>query len=74
MSGRRPPTSISPVVVALHRRAKQMEMSGYRLAKLTGLPLRTVQRFLAGSVSPTLSTVEVIAKALGMRVSAEDVG
>jgi DNA-binding phage protein len=51
-----------------------MEMSGYRLAKLTGLPLRTVQRFLAGSVSPTLSTVEVIAKALGMRVSAEDVG
>lgn len=73
MAGRHPPTNISPVVAALRLRAKQMEVSGYRLAKSTGLPCSTVQRVLAGSVSPTLSTVEAIAKVLGMRISAEDV-
>jgi DNA-binding phage protein len=51
-----------------------MEVSGYRLAKMTGLPLRTVQRFLAGEGSPTLSTIEIIARSLDMRISAEEVG
>jgi hypothetical protein len=32
--------------------------------KSTGLPLRTVQRFLGGQGSPTISTVETIAASL----------
>jgi len=72
MSGRYAAGTISPVVAALHQRKKEMGISGYRLAKLSGLPLRTVQRFLAGSGSPTLSTLETIANALGMKISTED--
>ena len=71
MSGRVPPKTVSPVIEAINKRIQNLEISGYRLAKLTGLPLRTVQRFLANQGSPTLSTVEAIAGAVGMKLKPE---
>lgn len=58
------------MVVALQREAKRQGLTGYGLTKATGLPLRTVQRFLNGQGSPTLGTVETIAAALGMAIEA----
>ncbi len=71
MSGRAAPTKISPVIAALQRRVKQQGITGYGLAKATKLPIRTIQRFLAGEGSPTLSTIEAVASSLGMTIKAE---
>jgi DNA-binding phage protein len=68
MAGRQPPDKTSSLVTALQREAKLKGFTGYSLTKATGLPLRTVQRFLAGEGSPTLATVETIAAALGFVV------
>jgi transcriptional regulator with XRE-family HTH domain len=72
MSGRRPSSLASPVVLALQRRVKDKGLTGYGLTKATKLPLRTVQRFLAGKGSPTLSTIEAIASALGVTIQIGD--
>jgi len=47
---------------------RRQEISGYRLQKLTGMPLRTVQRFLDADGSPTVATLEMVAKALGVTI------
>lgn len=70
MSGRPPPAKVSRLVVMLQREAKRQAFTAYRLAKDTGLPLRTVQRFLGSAGSPTLSTVETIAATLGLVLEA----
>jgi DNA-binding phage protein len=74
MSGRHPPKTISPIVAAIQREAKRQGLTGYSLRKATNLPLRTVQRFLRAEGSPTLATVETIAKAVGVVLRAEREG
>ena len=51
--------------------ANRREWSPYKLKAEAGVTLRTAQRFLAGDLNPTASTVEAIALALGMRIKAE---
>ena len=51
--------------------AKRDGVTGYRLAKDADIQLATAQRFLASDLNPTASTVESIAKALGMVVKVE---
>lgn len=51
--------------------AKRDGVTGYRLAKDAGIQLATAQRFLAGDLNPTASTVEAIAKALGVAIKVE---
>lgn len=50
------------VLAELHRR----EWSGYRLAKESKVPMRTVQRWLAGENDLTATRMELICKALGL--------
>jgi len=64
MSGRPRSAKTSPLVRLLQDEVKQRGITGYGLMKSTGLPLRTVQRFLGGQGSPTISTVETIAASL----------
>lgn len=65
------PTETSPTVVALQKEAKRQAVTAYHLAKVTGLRVYTVQRVLAGEGSPTISTVERVADALGLRIRVE---
>lgn len=71
MTGRSAPKTMSPTHADIVREARRQGLSGYALRKTTGLGLTTLQRFFAGEGSPTLATVEAIAKALGMVVKAE---
>lgn len=50
------------------READKQEMSGYRLAQLSGVPMRTVQRFLSGTTDVTAHNLEAIARALGLEL------
>ncbi len=61
----------SRTVLAIQREAKRQQSTAYGLAKATGLRVYTATRFLAGQGSPTIDTVERIAKALGLRVNVE---
>ena len=71
MVGRSPPVTPSPLQRAIAAEAERQGLTAYRLQIMTGLPLNTVQRFLALQGSPTLATVEVVAKALGMVLRAD---
>jgi DNA-binding phage protein len=65
----RPSTDrLSPVLRAIQAEAKRQKVTAYRLAQLTGLRVDTTTRLLAGKGNPTLSTVEQVAKALGLQV------
>ena len=46
--------------------AKKQKLSGYRIAKMCGVPMRTVQAFLAGSSDLSSQRLEKIAEALGL--------
>lgn len=74
MTGRTPPVKPSPVHRAILAEVKRVKLSGYALQKATGMPLRTVQRFINGEGSPTLATVETVAAALGLVVKVEPKG
>lgn len=50
------------------RETDKQGMSGYRLAQLSGVPMRTVQRFLSGKTDVTAHNLEAIAKALGLEL------
>ena len=63
------PEVASRTVLAIQREAKRQQSTAYGLAKATGLRVYTVSRFLAGEGSPTIDTVERIAKALGLTVT-----
>lgn len=54
----------------IKREAKRQGMSGYRLGKLSGVPMRTVQRFLSGATDLTAENLEAIAKVLGLTLRA----
>jgi len=66
---KRMPESSSPVVAALQAQASLQKLTAYRLAKLTGLRIQTMQRFLAGQGSPTIATVDAVAGAMGLVVA-----
>jgi len=61
----------SSTVRAIQKAAKNQKATAYGLAKSTGLRVYTVSRFLAGEGSPTIDTVERIAKALGLVIKVE---
>ena len=48
---------------------QRQELSGYRVAKLSGIPMRTVQAYLAEDCDLTGERVARIAKALGLELS-----
>jgi len=56
----------SSVVLAIQAEARRRKFTSYRLAKETGLRIDTMQRLLAGEGSPTISTLETVAGALGL--------
>lgn len=64
-------TKISPIVAMLAQEAKRQNLTAYGLAATTGLSIPTITRVLTGTASPTLASIEVIAKALGMVVKLE---
>ena len=66
-----PPSKPSPVIVALQKEAKRQGLTAYAIAKAKDMRISTVQRALDGDVSPTLSTVEAVADALGQVVRIE---
>lgn len=66
MSGRQAPESVSILHRQILKAVKAQEMTGYGLAKITGLPTSTMHRFLDAQGSPTLATIEAVAKALGL--------
>lgn len=71
MPKRPPPANLSPVIASVCKEVRRQDLTAYAIAKSCGLPISTVQRALDGSTSPTLSTLEAIASALGMRIKAE---
>lgn len=52
----------------IQQEARRQERSGYRLAKLTGLPMRTVQDYLSGNHDLAGERVAKLAKALGLEL------
>lgn len=52
----------------IQREADRQGLSGYRIAKLSGVPMRTVQKYLAGDSDLAGSRVEKIAAALGLEL------
>jgi DNA-binding phage protein len=68
------PSKASPVVQAIRQEVARQQTNPYRLAKLTGLRVSTMQRFLAGDGSPTLATIEAVADALGLVVTVRPKG
>jgi DNA-binding phage protein len=63
------PSKASPVLQAIREEVSRQGSNPYRLAKLTGLRISTMQRFLAGDGSPTLSTIEAVVEALGLELA-----
>ncbi|MBA3936926.1 MAG: helix-turn-helix transcriptional regulator [Planctomycetes bacterium] len=53
---------------AILKEAKHQGLTAYALAKDTGLSINTVRGFLIQRGSPTLTTVEAIARALGLAI------
>ena len=47
---------------------QKRKMSAYRLAKLTGLPARTLQRFMGGENDLRLEALEKVLDKLGFEV------
>ncbi|TVR15501.1 MAG: XRE family transcriptional regulator [Planctomycetota bacterium] len=66
MSIRTQPTS--PTVAAILKVIARKKITAYRLAKESGLTLYTVQRFMNSQGSPTIHTIETIAKTLEIKI------
>jgi DNA-binding phage protein len=71
MSGRQAPSTISTLHREVLEEVRHQGATGYALAQKTGLPTSTMHRFLDGQGSPTLATVEAVAKALGLVIKVE---
>ena len=50
------------------REARRQGLSGYRIGKLSGVPIRTVQAYLAGTTDLAGRRIERIAAALGLEL------
>ncbi|MBI5865341.1 MAG: helix-turn-helix domain-containing protein [Planctomycetes bacterium] len=57
--------SIRAIIIA---EARRQNLSGYRIAKLSGIPMRTVQRYLAGDADIAGERLAPIIAALGLEV------
>ena len=53
---------------------KRQGLSGYALAKKSGLPMRTVQRYLAGDGDMAAERLAKIAAVLGLELKAKKKG
>ena len=67
------PLSPGPVLLKLRKEAEKQGLTAYALAKITGHSISTCQRVLNGEVSPSLATVEAVAKALGLAIKVEKI-
>lgn len=65
------PGRLSPVLLAIRKESVKQGKTAYALAKATEHSVSSMQRLLAGEVSPSLSTVEAVAKALGLTITVE---
>jgi DNA-binding phage protein len=65
------PDKPSEVLIKIRKEAQKQGLTAYAIAKSTGLGINTIQRMLDGVVSPSLTTLEAVAKALGMVVKIE---
>jgi predicted transcriptional regulator len=65
------PNKLPSFVKELLAEAKRQDVTAYRLAKDAGVPLATAHRLLAGDLNPTASTLEAIAKALGVAIKVD---
>lgn len=52
----------------IRREAVRQGLSGYRIAKMAGLPLRTAQAYMSGSTDLAGRRIEKIAEALGLEL------
>jgi len=52
----------------IKREAERRGLTGYRIGKLTGVPIRTVQAYLSGSTDLAGRRIERIAAALGLEL------
>ncbi len=59
-----------PVVARLRAEAERRDWTAYRLAQETGLGINTVKRVLDGTGNPSLDTISVLGKALGLTIEA----
>lgn len=50
----------------IKREAERQGLSGYRIGKLSGVPIRTVQAYLSGRTDLAGRRIEKIAEALGL--------
>lgn len=50
--------------------AERQGLSGYRIAKLAGMPMRTVQAYLAGTTDLIGERIEKMMEVLGLEVRA----
>ena len=67
------PDKIPALARALTAEAARQRRTAYWLKQESGISLSTAQRLLAGDLNPTASTVEAVAKALGMVIKVEKV-
>lgn len=54
--------------VTIAQEARRQKLSGYALAKLSGVPMRTVQAYLAGDTDLAGRRIEKLAAALGLEL------
>lgn len=52
----------------IHAETKRQGLTGYRLGKLSGVPIRTVQKYLSGSGDLLGERVAKVAMALGLEL------
>ena len=55
---------------AILKELKRRDWSAYRLGKEAGVPIRTVQKYLTGQCDMAGERVEVLCKALGLKLAA----
>jgi transcriptional regulator with XRE-family HTH domain len=53
----------------IQREAKRRKLSGYRIATLADMPLRTVQAYMSGESDLAGRRIERIAAVLGLRLT-----
>jgi DNA-binding phage protein len=71
MPARHPPARSSPTVTAIRAEATRQGTLAHHIAREAGIGLATAQRVLAGEGSPTIDTLERVAKVLGMVIIIE---
>lgn len=53
---------------AIMREVKRQQLSGYRLGKMSGVPMRAVQRYVAGDADLLGARLSKVATALGLEL------